>query len=281
MYNCSAFFVFAVILETGCQDTEIIQQGQEKLTLKDHSLYESKYRAYYDAGINFVSTRGYDEGYESFLSGQLRGGRLIECGCGEGFAAAMASDLGYEVLGIDSAPSAIEKAITTHASIHQNPRFEVGDVCDLGHLESSYFDILADIGCLHMIGDQQDAQQYMSQAFRVLKPCGHIFLQNRVTPEEAKVWFPGMEKWIDEWVAHSIQCVDDTVKQVFQLQEREVTVDVPIRLGAVSRNAADYVMLVTQAGFQVEHACVKPRGVNSPFELVVIAAKPVCISESP
>lgn len=251
------------------------------LAVGDHSRYEAKYRAYYDAGIEFVSTRGYDEGYVAFLSEQRQRRKLMECGCGEGFAAAMAARLGYEVLAIDSAPSAIAKAALTHSNKCSNLRFQVGDVCNLGHIEPDSYDILADIGCLHMIADPQDALQYMAHAYRVLRTLGHIFLQNRVTADEAKIWFPNMAKWIDDWVSKSKRHYGETVREVFQQNDRDIAIDVPVDLGAISRSTAEYIALVTQAGFQVEHACVKTGGANSPFELVVIAIKPALIAEAP
>lgn len=238
----------------------------------DHALYERKYRAFYDAGVPFCSATGYGSDFEAFLQGQEHCGRLIECGCGEGFAAAMAANLGYEVLGLDSAPSAVARAVETHCSARSNLQFRVADVCQGGWAEPGSCEIVVDIGCLHMIGSAEDARDYLRNTFIALAPGGRLFLQNRVSMEEAERWFPEMGNWIQQFAAtHAPKT--DTVAQTYDVDVRSVTVDVPVHLGQVSRDVAEHVSLATGAGYRIEHACVKHPGVNSPFELVLIAMK--------
>lgn len=242
------------------------------MSKRNHALYEQKYQAFYDAGVDFVSATGYDDEYRQFLSLHPSRGRLIECGCGEGFACAMAASLGYEVLGVDSAPSAIAKAIETHSGCSPSLSYAIADITELNEVASESFDVLADIGCLHMIGDQQDAERYLSHAFRVLKANGQAYFQNRVSPAEAKRWFPKMSAWIDEWYQRC-DMKPAFESEEFQVGGRTVIVDVPKHLGAIFRDAAEYVQLLTGAGFCVERLHVKTPGVNSPFEAVIIASK--------
>jgi SAM-dependent methyltransferase len=240
----------------------------------EHQRYESKYRAYYDAGIEFVSKKGYDDDYRALLESLPQPARLIECGCGEGFAAAMAADIGFDVLGIDGAPSAVAKATATHCDARRKLKFEIGDATNLDQIESVSFDVVVDIGCLHMIGDLEDANRYLAHAYRILKPGGRAFFQNLVSSDEAKRWYPKMAEWINEQARRSKEFSGkDTERQVFTVDGRRVEVDVPIRLGGTSRDLTDYNRLLTYAGFKVVSALVKYPGVNSPFEAVIVAGK--------
>lgn len=240
---------------------------------RNHSLYEAKYRAFYDAGVQFVSDTGFGSDYGEFLKGHISRGRLLECGCGEGFAAAYAASLGYEVVGIDSAQSAITRAEQVHMTGHSNLRFVNGDVCELNSMGLGSFDLVADIGCLHMISHPDDVSQYLSDVFHILRPEGEAFFQNRVSPEEANRWFPRKKEWIENWEQRINQCNSDVECQCITTNERTVELQVPVRLGAIFRDVAEYVSLLTKTGFEIRHVCAVSPGVNSPFEVVITAMK--------
>jgi SAM-dependent methyltransferase len=238
----------------------------------DFANYERKYRAFYDAGVEFVSTKGYDLEYTSFLNNFDCGDSILECGCGEGFAAAYAAALGFKVTAIDSAPSAISKAKQTHTNT--NVTFAVENVCSLAGIESDHYDIWTDIGCLHMIGNENEAAQYLGNAFRALKPLGRGFVQNRVSPAEARRWFPNMLQWIDAWEQRISMAREDFVEETLSVQGKDVIVRTPIHLGAIFRDVSQYVVLLTTVGFEIQHLCVRTPGVNSPFEAIITVLKP-------
>lgn len=246
---------------------------QARVKIRDHSQYEKKYRIFYDAGVDFVSTNGYGREFELFLKQQSEKGLLLECGCGEGFASAFAANLGYEVLGVDSAPSAVAKAMNTHCAKHGNLTFMNGDVCMMDEIESETFDIVADIGCLHMIGHPDDAQSYLKNVFRLLKTNGQGFFQNRVSPGDAMRWFPAKKDWIERWRQRIEKCNSDFECQSIEAGDCQVEIRVPTDLGAVFRDIDEYVPLFTEAGFEIEHLCVVFPGVNSPFEVVIEVVK--------
>ena len=233
-----------------------------------------KYARVYEAGVPLVSTRGYDERYRAFLSGRKDRGQLVEFGCGEGHAASMAAELGYDVLAIDIAPSAIARARKLYAEITAglHLRFEVGDVVESESLPLETFDVVADIGCLHVIEDMEDARRYVANAYRALKPGGVADFQNMVTPEEAVCWFPALQTQIDQWRERIANGGSTKIEQ-YEVDGRPISVEVPCRLGNTHRDVRTQVSLLTRAGFRIEHSVVLNPGVNSPFEATIIGRR--------
>jgi SAM-dependent methyltransferase len=100
-------------------------------------------------------------------SGQVRG-RVLDVGCGTGELALYVAALGYSVVGIDAAPTAIavaeRKAAERGASVH----FEVGDATELaGHVEA--FDTVLDVGLLHGVLPD-DQPRYLAALRRACRP---------------------------------------------------------------------------------------------------------------
>ena len=64
-------------------------------------------------------------------SGRIRG-KVLDVGCGTGEHTILLTRLGYDVLGVDSAPTAIEQARENAAEKGVDARFEVADAMNLG-----------------------------------------------------------------------------------------------------------------------------------------------------
>ncbi len=234
----------------------------------EHSRWEAKYRAIYEAGCRFASQPegGQHDHYLAFLEVQPRG-RLIDFGCGEGHYAAMAAERGYKVLGVDAAPSAITRAREAHAGVE----FMLADVCDLSGLPNASFELGVDLGCLHMFRDDDDAIRYLTEASRVLKPGAPLFLQERVSAEEAEAWFPHSEL-VPWWRERTTGDPPDMATSTYMGEGRTIEVTYPI-IAAALRDLREHVTLLTRAGFAVEQARVVTPGVNAPFEAVLLARK--------
>ena len=104
-----------------------------------------------------------------------KSGRLLELGCGAGDLSLELAALGYDVSGIDIAPTAIEWARDKARERGLTADFQVGSVLDLAHYADDTFDLVLDGYCLHcIIGD--DRAKFYAAARRVLKPGGLLHI---------------------------------------------------------------------------------------------------------
>ncbi|HUT74125.1 MAG TPA: class I SAM-dependent methyltransferase [Armatimonadota bacterium] len=204
-----------------------------------------------------------------FLDARPRRGRLVEFGCGEGFVAAMAAELGYNVLGIDSSRSAIARA--QEARQHPRVTFELADVCDLDHLQSGSFDVAVDLGCLHMIVEDEEASKYLGHASRLLEGMGAAYFANLVPADDAAAWCPNEVERVNWWRENQRGKVTHRV-DTCEVNGRDVAVTLP-PVRAAFRSLERQVALVSAAGFEVQSARVITPGFNSPFEAVLLAVK--------
>jgi SAM-dependent methyltransferase len=99
-------------------------------------------------------------------------GRALDIGCGTGTNARWLASRGFDVLGVDVAPRAIEMAIEKLAaeSLAGRVRFAVGDF--LATLpDGGPFDFVFDRGCFHVF-EPDDRARFAAQVARVLAPGG-------------------------------------------------------------------------------------------------------------
>jgi SAM-dependent methyltransferase len=98
-------------------------------------------------------------------------GRVLDLGCGLGVELAALAGRGFEAVGIDTSPVAVERARRAHPEVE----FMVGDVLDLP-FEAESFDVIIDRGCFHAIAGA-DRSRYEREAWRVLRPGGRFLLR--------------------------------------------------------------------------------------------------------
>lgn len=102
-------------------------------------------------------------------------GRLLELGCGAGNLTIYFAQAGYNVTGIDIAPTAIDWAIKNAAKASVNVTFIQGDVLELAEIPDTSFDIALDGRCFHcLIGN--DRAQFLQTAHRILKHNGILVI---------------------------------------------------------------------------------------------------------
>lgn len=101
-------------------------------------------------------------------------GDVIDVGCGTGEHSIFFASRGHPVLGVDSAPLAIEKAKAKAAERKSEAEFLVWDALDLGSLERK-FDTAVDSGLFHVFPDPQRAA-YVESLSRALRPGGRYFM---------------------------------------------------------------------------------------------------------
>ena len=103
-------------------------------------------------------------------SGALPVGRALDVGCGTGTNAIWLAQHGYEVLGVDVAPLAIEKA---------RAKLPPGLSCRFATLdllaekpEGGPFQLVFDRGCFHVFDEPTDRAKLAAQVAAVLAPDG-------------------------------------------------------------------------------------------------------------
>src|SRR5262245_26111012 len=103
-------------------------------------------------------------------SGALPVGRALDVGCGTGSNAIWLAQHGYEVLGLDVAPLAIEKA---RAKLPPGLpcRFATLDFL-VGKPEGRPFQLVFDRGCFHVFDEPGDRAKLAAQVAAVLAPEG-------------------------------------------------------------------------------------------------------------
>lgn len=82
-----------------------------------------------------------------------RGGLALDAGCGEGVVADWLSRHGFQVLGVDIAPSAIERARALHGE-REGLGFAVADLLREPPASPRPFDVVIDRGCFHQMRDR-------------------------------------------------------------------------------------------------------------------------------
>lgn len=79
-------------------------------------------------------------------------GRALDMGCGRGLFTPELARRGWEAVGVDTVPEAIESA---RRSSTEEIRYAVADVTDLESAELGTFDLFVDIGCFQGLDPEQ------------------------------------------------------------------------------------------------------------------------------
>ena len=95
-------------------------------------------------------------------------GRMIDIGCGFGRTAIYMSQKGWEAIGIDYVPEAIEGARQRAAALDANVTFLNESTIDMPYLEGP-FDLAVDVGCMHSFSDEE-RDRHIQELARLLAP---------------------------------------------------------------------------------------------------------------
>lgn len=142
--------------------------------------YEDRYRRVYSAGARFWETPIPTEELVDFVRRHRfrRNIKVVEFGCGEGRDSIFLAKSGFNVTGIDVAPSAIRRAKEWAYEEKVEVDFQVNDVTALQGILDDSFDLGVNVGCLQMFPESEDRKRHFSEAFRILKPGAMYFLCN-------------------------------------------------------------------------------------------------------
>jgi cyclopropane fatty-acyl-phospholipid synthase-like methyltransferase len=101
-------------------------------------------------------------------------GSVIDVGCGTGENALYLASLGCEVVGVDFASAAIEKAMAKARERALGAQFLVWDALKLAELGRS-FDTAIDVGMFHTLQPEQRAE-YAASLRAAIRPGGRAYL---------------------------------------------------------------------------------------------------------
>ncbi len=96
--------------------------------------------------------------------------RVLDIGCGLGSQSIYLAKNGFEVIGVDIAPSAIDKAQKLARFSEAKVQFAVGDATSMAYTTDS-FDIVYDRACFHHLKPQEQ-ERYKWEVMRVLTEGG-------------------------------------------------------------------------------------------------------------
>jgi ubiquinone/menaquinone biosynthesis C-methylase UbiE len=157
-------------------------------------------------------------------------GKLLELGCGDGANSVWLAEQGYEICGVDIAPTAIEWAKEKAKLRNVTTDFRVGDVLNLNDYADNHFDFVLDGHCFHCIIDT-DRKSFLNSAFRVLKPGGLFHVSTmcgEVTNKEFRKHFDPQTRCIlqGEIATRYIGLPEDILDEIsdadFRILESEV-----------------------------------------------------------
>lgn len=98
---------------------------------------------------------------------ELPEGRALELGCGTGANARFLAESGWDVVGADLSPTAIEIA----SSMGGGPKYQVVDVLTEEPSEGD-FDVVFDRGCFHTFSAPAERQAFVAFVTAALRPGG-------------------------------------------------------------------------------------------------------------
>lgn len=107
-----------------------------------------------------------------------RGGRVVDIGCGDGRIAAYLASAGFDVLGVDFAAPAIERARARFGA-SETMRFQVLDICEQAP-EPGPFDAIVDRGCYHGL-PKRHRSGYLRSVTSCSRPGTRLLLMVKLT----------------------------------------------------------------------------------------------------
>jgi ubiquinone/menaquinone biosynthesis C-methylase UbiE len=114
--------------------------------------------------------------------------KVIDLGCGEGRDSLYLSSLGIDIVGVDISHSALNKARELARMDNIKAKFVETNVLYLNDIPDNYFDTAINMGCLHMIVNEEERISHLKNVYRILKPGG-IFIIDHCQENWGKGFF--------------------------------------------------------------------------------------------
>jgi len=146
------------------------------------------------------------------VKAQAGPGRLLDLGCGEGRHSLAAAPIGFQVVGVDYEPLAIERARHFARTVGaEGIHFLVADILALP-FPADCFDVVLDYGCLHH-QRKRDWPAYKRSLLRVLRPQGFYILQ--VFGPDFRLFGGSSRKWHLAYGSYRRYFTQDDLRSLF------------------------------------------------------------------
>jgi 2-polyprenyl-3-methyl-5-hydroxy-6-metoxy-1,4-benzoquinol methylase len=218
-----------------------------------YTAYEKRYRSIYSQGVTYWSNfpaeiNNAKRIIDRFLSSIkfIKGAKVIEFGCGEGFLAEhiVKQDLLYT--GIDIAESAIKKAKERWSHLANNAVFYLGDITTPKLELHQKFDIGIDVSCLHMLVLNKDRNNYLQNAANLLAEDGYMLFCRELCRLDA---IAAEIETYEEWLSLSGQDVDSYQKRKAVEKGKSTIISIP-QIAARARSIEQYRKEVERQHFR-------------------------------
>ena len=147
--------------------------------MRDYHLYSGRYIDAYKAGMLHLNSPVVPDELLDYLKRCEKQLNILDIGCGEGFTSRTAAEMGHNVIGVDISGYALKRAITLNR--HHNVKYMEGDITECSF--DLVFDLVLDIGCTHLIGDQEQRLSVYRLVASLLQPDGlFFFIAGTVSP---------------------------------------------------------------------------------------------------
>jgi SAM-dependent methyltransferase len=225
---------------------------------KYYQAYEDRYRDVHRQGVKYWADFPWEvledlaelDSFLAFAGANPGVHRVLEPGCGEGNLALALVHKGFDYLGIDLAPSALEKARArfAEAGFSAEGKFVLHDATDLAFLPEAGFDFAVDNKLLHMLVVDSDRRSYLSSLRRALKPEAYVVF-NEMHREEA---YEGPVESFDQYLDAFKPDLTTVEERTAYSGGKQVRVRIP-RVPARPRGQAGYTREMSENGFDLVH----------------------------
>ncbi len=192
------------------------------------------------------------------MLGNIKGKRILDLACGEGYNTRILAKKGAKVIGVDFSEEMIKLARQTEKGDRLGIRYYVSDSANLKELENEHFDAVT---CFMALMDIERYKDTISEVARVLRKKGKFVFSithpcfefgATIDGESLAEWKyeEGTENSVDKKALHL------EIRKYFGITKCEVTWDMkrlvePFQTTAFHRTLTDYFQTLYKNGFAV------------------------------
>lgn len=243
--------------------------------MKQESLkvYDKRYQFVYESGAKYWNEHEPHPKLLEIARGLPPEAKCIDLGCGEGHEARAVAAAGLTVTAIDLSPTVIKRAMeSTDTNLKVN--YLVGDITDLSTLgiESNTYNLAINIGCLHMMAENEDRVAHLTEVKRILVDGGLFFLQNGLSLEDVNPKTPEEKQTLEQLQEFFKKQPKpgELVSNQISTHDGEKNIMVPLCPNGKRLSMQEYIIELEKVGFSILFT-EQSGGANMSFEAIIVA----------